>query len=477
MGFGIRDKLKKGIEKVQDEVKKELKDPGHRIKSRLGGDGPESYATGNAKYYICSKCQKKYGPIQKEEFKITRPLRSLVKVAKVHVQLDDRAKYYLAKCPDCNGWVCGSCWNPNEGSCTVCSPYVQDEHTQAEGEPFIRHDRTTFEDAYFFTCDRCDHEVGPGKSRGEFNKYLLQCPECNEWTCSRCWNENAKSCLNCNPSHPPDIRVEKGIIEKLVFVCHSCKEDQASVSKSKHKAGDEKKHMLQCPTCGHWVCGKCWNKQAGECTKCKEFIAPEMRSERSIKTQMKNAIFFICHECRDELGPVKTKHYRPGDEAGHLVQCPDCGHWVCGSCWNFKERGCKHCKPFVQPDTRTEKGKTADNVYFICSICREEYGPIIEKKWKQLAAMGFMGVSYASGGLRMIPPLLPVAYPLKAGTYIASKHLGKEDGKDVKSKKDKDEKGQDSSKKFLGQCPECNKWVCMECWDQTDGKCDICAGN
>ena len=39
---------------------------------------------------------------------------------------------------------------------------------------------------------------------------------------------------------------------------------------------------------------------------------------------------------------------------------------------------------FKHPEVRIEKKPLKEELYFICSICRKEYGPVDKKKWKKI---------------------------------------------------------------------------------------------
>lgn len=267
-----------------------------------------------------------------------------------------------------------------------------------------------------------------------------------------------------------EYRTVGTIIKDYYFKCSICRAEFGKFSNKE----DAKRVLQKCNKCKRWVCRNCWNHTIGECKVCSPFVTPEVIIEKSIKTGLREKVTYICSICRERAGSIPTKKYKPGAEKEFVVQCPNCKQWICGNCWNFEKRGCKVCKPFIAPRTRVEKKGLGSNTYFICSLCRNEYGPIKTEQWKKFASAGFKGMSVLGSALTYTGAGAVVGIPMSVGAKGAAINIEHGGKKSVKRDKKGKDKGIDFGKKFLGKCPKCKKWVCIDCWDKESGVCKGC---
>lgn len=137
----------------------------------------------------------------------------------------EEVKGFFKKCPSCNKWVCGDCWNEDEGLCIDCAPresaYVAKMRNQAmrnnidqEAESAVvwhgkLETRTT-------VCPSCGKPAGQGK----FCNYcgsplgLNKCPNCGADVplglkfCGECGSPVSanKKCPNCGADNPPGMK-------------------------------------------------------------------------------------------------------------------------------------------------------------------------------------------------------------------------------------------------------------------------------
>lgn len=269
-----------------------------------------------------------------------------------------------------------------------------------------------------------------------------------------------------------EYRTVGTVIKNYYFKCSICRAEFGKFSRKE----DAKLVLQKCNNCKRWVCKNCWNYEVGECKSCSPVVNPEVIIEKSIKTGLREKVTYICAICRERAGSIPTKKYKPGAEKEFVIQCLYCKQWVCGNCWNFEDRGCKICKPFIAPETRVEKKGLKSNTYFICSLCRKEYGPIKTEEWKKLASTGFKGVSVLGSALTYTGAGAVVGIPISIGARGASASIEHGGKKSIKTDRKVKEKSIDLSKKFLGRCPKCKRWVCIECWDKESGICRSCNG-
>ena len=268
-----------------------------------------------------------------------------------------------------------------------------------------------------------------------------------------------------------EYRTTGTLMKDYFFKCSICRAEFGKFSNKE----DYKKVLQKCNKCERWVCQNCWNHQIGECKACSPVFSPEIIVEKSLKTGLREKINYICAQCREKAGSINSKKYKPGAEKEFVTQCPSCRQWVCGNCWNFEKRSCKNCKPFISPQTRVEKKGLRNDTFFICSRCRNEYGPVKTDDWKKYAATGFKGMGVLGTALTYTGAGAPIGIPMSLGAKGAATTIEKGGKKNIKRDKISEDKNLDLSKKFLGQCPDCNKWVCLDCWNKEKGKCKSCS--
>jgi hypothetical protein len=292
----------------------------------------------------------------------------------------------------------------------VLDKVIKTEKKEEGSKPKIRSDYKYTSWQYFFTCDNCACEFGPvitltPQKDGGINKlagYYMHCPDCGRFTCKpRCWNYNVGKCLNCAPS--------KEIAMQRVY--------------------------------------------------------PKVRSEHKIPQWL---FYYTCDICDKDYGPEKSmarqidhgfkitqKHYR---------QCPNCGRYICrNQCWNYEKGSCTLCNPLTPPEFVVKGGQLKNEYYLVCSMCRDQLGPISEVDWEKVKKVAAGATKIALG---MISPTFAISgsYDLVMGAKMGPSPTKKT--QDVASE----------AKTDLAQCPSCNRWVCIaKCWDKTTGVCNNCS--
>ncbi len=132
---------------------------------------------------------------------------------------------------------------------------------------------------------------------------------------------------------------------------------------------------------------------------------------------------------------------------------------------------------FKHPEIRVEKKPLKEEVFFICTICRREYGPVSKKKWKKI--LGTVAkASWATSHIadRFVPGSSIPFVVLGGASGLASFILGEplvEINLGFLPKAN--QKELEKAKEFLAQCPSCFEWVCKNCWDMNKGVCKICS--
>lgn len=270
-----------------------------------------------------------------------------------------------------------------------------------------------------------------------------------------------------------EYRTVGTIMKDYYFKCSICRAEFGKFPKKE----DVKLVLQKCNKCNRWTCKNCWNHETGECKVCSPFVTPEVIIEKSLKTGLREKITYVCAHCRERAGSIPSKKYKPGVEKEFIIQCPSCKQWVCGNCWNFEERSCKTCNPFIAPETRVEKKGLRNDTYFICNRCRNEHGPIKTEEWKKFASTGFKGISVLGSALTYTGAGAIVGIPMSVGGKGAATSIEHGGKKSIKTDKKGRDKGLDLSKKFLGRCPNCKKWVCIDCWNKENGVCKSCKIN
>jgi len=132
---------------------------------------------------------------------------------------------------------------------------------------------------------------------------------------------------------------------------------------------------------------------------------------------------------------------------------------------------------FKHPEIRVEKKALKEEIFFICSICKREYGPIDKKRWKKILGTVARVMSAGSHVAAVFVPGVKIPFIILGGsTWLASYILGEpliEINLGFIPKPNRKELGK--AKEFLAQCPSCLEWVCKECWDVDKGVCKKCS--
>ena len=120
-----------------------------------------------------------------------------------------------------------------------------------------------------------------------------------------------------------------------------------------------------------------------------------------------------------------------------------------------------------EPETRVEKKFMKELIFFICTDCRDELGPLELGKWKKFLKDAIIG---GAGVLTGNPILLVKGVAGAAGTATKG---DKEPGMMAKLKGDSQRMGQ--AKEYLVQCEYCSKWYCSGCWVSEKCICKECS--
>ena len=118
----------------------------------------------------------------------------------------EEAKKHFHRCSRCGDYFCKNCWNPDEGLCIKCAPFLRQEIESAKRQTAIRQAKKKVEQADYIkevdieknmqvTCPKCQSPVKKGKF----------CPECGtrlntKKICMECKMEismSAKFCPEC----------------------------------------------------------------------------------------------------------------------------------------------------------------------------------------------------------------------------------------------------------------------------------------
>ncbi|UCF08070.1 MAG: hypothetical protein JSW28_10605 [Thermoplasmata archaeon] len=391
--------IRKGLDRTKDMAQKSVdaaKKKMDVLEERKGPKEPESRLEGDMKFYLCTVCRNRFGPVEATMSDKLYAAKTMKGITSYMIKTDEGLPVNLRNCPSCGIWVCGNCWNIEQHTCRKCTPYMEVLDIP-EGYPNLRTDYSNFRMEFYYACDRCGREYGPGGSKEEHVRVLTNCPGCSQWTCSYCLNSERGKCFTCAPSFQPEVRFEKSMatkfIESAIFMCSQCRQEVGSVTKKKWRAGDEKKYLVQCETCGRWVCGDCWNEEERRCVYCNPYTPPAIRTE---KEGLNEYVYFICATCRKEHGPITEKDWKEMAKTGFravgvvgsvtgnpaliatgfigttvagkgdsstsmatikrksikeldfsmkfLARCPQCKRWVCLTCWDKLRGECNNCQ-------------------------------------------------------------------------------------------------------------------------------------
>ena len=132
---------------------------------------------------------------------------------------------------------------------------------------------------------------------------------------------------------------------------------------------------------------------------------------------------------------------------------------------------------FKHPEIRVEKKPLKEEMFFICTICKREYGPVDKKKWKKILGTVAKTSSVASFIVGKFIPGLGIPFVILGGTTgLASFILGEPLVEiNLGFLPRANQKELEKAKKFLAQCPSCFEWVCKNCWDIEKGLCKKCS--
>lgn len=155
----------------------------------------------------------------------------------------------------------------------------------------------------------------------------------------------------------------------------------------------------------------------------------------------------------------------------YYMKCDECGKFACkDNCWNYKKGTCITCNELVLPEYTMKKGKVRTEYFYICSICRTPFGPIQETDWSKIGALAKTVTKIALGGA-----LIATGVGAVSGARLAADGIGDAAG-GLGSKVGKSAaEVETSAKTNLIQCPDCQRWICEDCWDKTVGKCNGCS--
>jgi len=132
---------------------------------------------------------------------------------------------------------------------------------------------------------------------------------------------------------------------------------------------------------------------------------------------------------------------------------------------------------FKHPEIRVEKKPLKEEIFFICSICKREYGPVDKKKWKKILGTAAKASCVTSVIADRFVPGSSIPFVILGGaTGLASFILGEplvEINLGFLPKANRKEL--EKAKEFLAQCPSCFEWVCKNCWDIDKGVCKKCS--
>ena len=159
-----------------------------------------------------------------------------------------------------------------------------------------------------------EHEQAFEHAKNEAMQHFHRCPNCNQYACDQCWNEDAGLCTKCAPRQ-----------EIYVAQAHA-KAMQRNIDEAGKEAtvwqGEIESKVTICPVCG---------KPAGSGKFCNNCGA-SMEMKECPKCGAKNALTVkFCNNCGTNLAEASVPATVPGT-------CPNCGKQnppgtrFCGDC-------------------------------------------------------------------------------------------------------------------------------------------------
>ncbi len=122
---------------------------------------------------------------------------------------------------------------------------------------------------------------------------------------------------------------------------------------------------------------------------------------------------------------------------------------------------------FIPPETRIEETRTGKRIYFRCTKCHKEFGPVDMAEWDEKLEHVHQGVAVASGVIQMSPT--------KVAGSCAGITMGKKDDPTFLDKYVLDHANKEEAEKLLIQCDYCGKFFCSSCWHPERNRCVDCA--
>ena len=118
----------------------------------------------------------------------------------------NEAKGHFHRCPKCHKYVCGNCWNEQEGLCVNDAPRVNVEVASARAQKMVADIREKAAGTQVFTgeieskqtvCQQCGKPAGEGKFCGNCGANL------SLLTCDKCGTKNSASMRFCGECGDP----------------------------------------------------------------------------------------------------------------------------------------------------------------------------------------------------------------------------------------------------------------------------------
>ena len=145
------------------------------------------------------------------------------------MRAQNEAKANFRRCPNCNSYVCDSCWNEDTGLCTKCSPRQEVYVAQAHAKAMQRNIDQAGESATVWQgaieskttiCPSCGKPAGSGKfcNNCGASMELKECPRCGAKNslavrfCNNCGENLSQptappgTCPACGFQNPPGTK-------------------------------------------------------------------------------------------------------------------------------------------------------------------------------------------------------------------------------------------------------------------------------